>query len=255
MSRLIWNKTGDFIDLAVVNCEVYEYFVENLTKHGINQYSMGNLNFDQLRDELIEKHTLFRDFVRNRLKSNTLDFDIDPSNHDDLNKLHRAWVKLHQQYPNIGRVFDSSVLLRINKLIHQIEELSHNVVINTSKPHLCFENIFGSKILSHGVWNLGIEFNNLGRTSFNKWHNGDSIADTDTNNFDEIYTQLRIKVIPAREYQLPVSYQNWCNQHGLECVGDCLPLANFDNIEQNLLKYKQLVLTNSLIKNNFIILE
>ena len=255
MSKLSWTKTGDFIDLAVVNREVYHYFVSNLNEHGINSYSVGNLGFDTLRDELLEKYKLFRAFVQNRLKSNAFDFDVDPSSQDDLNKLHRAWVKFHQQYPNIGRVFDKSVLVRINKLIHEIEELSYNVVINTDNPDVCFKNIFGSKILSHGVWNLSVEFNNLGRTLYNKWYNGDQVGDTDTNNFDDIYTQLRIKVVPAESSPLPLSYQTWCKHRGLECVGDRLPLANFDNIEQNLLKYRQLVLTNSLVENNFIILE
>lgn len=255
MSKLIWTKTGDVIDLVVTNREVYDYFVANLNSHGINRYAMVDFGYKLFRDELLEKHKLFQTFVQTRLKSDAFDFDVDPNNQSDLNKLHREWVKFHQRYPNIGLLFDKSVIDRINKLIHRIEELPQVFIIDTPEPNTCFTNKFGPSILDHGIWNLSIEYNSLGRSSYNKWNNGDPVSDSDTNNFEEFYTQLKVRVVPSEQHPLPVEYQTWCKRYGLACVGSCLPLANFDNMEQNLLKYRQLVLANSLIENNFIILE
>jgi hypothetical protein len=255
MSKLSWTQSGDFIDLAVINCEVYEYFVSNLNLHNINQYATVDFGFASMRDELLEKFSVFRNFVKTKLRSDIFDFDIDPSNQEHLNKLHRAWVKIHQQYPNIGNVFDRSLVNRINMLIHYIEDLSQDFVVETINPERCFKNIFGTKILNHGVWNVSIPYLNLGRSSYRKWVNGDCVNDSDTNNFDDLYTRLQIKTVPSEQYSLPPQFKSWCQQYGLECVGDSLPLANFDNLEQNMLKYRQLILTNSLIENNFIILE
>ena len=255
MSTLVWKKTGDCIDLVPINHKVYEFFVENLNTNDINRYPMIDLGFESKRQELLMLFEQFKIFVSTKLKSNLLNFDLDPSNQDDLNKLHRTWVKIHQAYPNIGRVFDNSVLYKINKLIHKTEELCQNFSVTTAKPDLIFENPFGTAILKHGYFNVTVEYNNLGRRSYNKWVHGDSVQDIDTNNFDEIYTELNIKCRPSESYELPLDYQSWCRKNNIDCVGSCLPLANFDNYETNMLKYKQLILTNSLVTDNFITLE
>jgi len=255
MSKLVWKKTGNYIDLVPINHKVYDFFVDNLNANHANQYAMPSLDFEKSQQELLMLFDQFRIFVTTKLKSDLLDFDLDPSNQDDLNRLHRTWVKIHQAYPNIGQLFDNSVLYKINKLIHKIEDLCQDFRITTAKPKLSFENTFGATILQHGRFNLNVAYNNLGRSSYNKWCHGDSVQDTDTNNFDEIYTELVIKCIPSEMYELPVDYQSWCKKYSIDCVGSCLPLANFDNHEINMLKYKQLILTNSLVTDNFIILE
>jgi hypothetical protein len=255
MSKLVWKKTGDHIDLVPINHKVYDFFVDNLNANHANQYAMADLGFEKSQQELLILFDQFRIFVSTKLKSNLIDFDLDPSNQDDLNRLHRTWVKIHQTYPNIGRLFDNSILYKINKLIHKIEDLCQNFSIATAKPDLIFENPFDTKILQHGRFHVNVEYNNLGRTSYNKWCQGDSVKDTDTNNFDEMYTELTIKCRPSETYELPVDYQSWCKKYNINCVGSCLPLANFDNYEINVLKYKQLILTNSLVTDNFIILE
>lgn len=255
MSKLIWTATGDTIDLVVDNHEVYDYFLTNINASNTNRYHLVDFDYKSIRDELLDKFQQLQSFFRTKLRDNTFEFDIDPSNQQDLNHLHRTWVKYHQKYPNIGKLFDQQILSRINKLIHAIEELSQEFLISTDKPEYCFENIFGVGILQHGIFNLSVEFNNLGRYTFNKWVNGDNVEDTDTNNFKDFYTTLKICVRPPELFPLPIEYQNWCKKLNIDCVGSQLPLANFDNIDNNLLKYRQLVLRNSLVENNFIILE
>lgn len=255
MAKLIWTSTGDCINLDACNYQFYEYFVYNLNQHNVNRYNVDDLGFAELRDELLENFAIFKNFVQEKLKSDFFDFEIDPSNHSDLNRLHRAWVKYQQQHWGITKIFDRVILDKINITIHEIEKLTYRMEITTNNPDQCFKNTFGTSILKHGVYNLAIDFNNLGRNSFDKWQYNDPVNDSDTNNFDDVYTTLILKALPSEEHELPEQYKKWCQKHSIECVGSTLPLANFDNLEENLVKYRQLILTNSLVKNNFIVLE
>lgn len=255
MPRLVWTSTGDCIDLNPCNHQFYEYFVHKLNENDLGRYNVDDLGFASLRDELLKNFAEFKNFAKSRLNSDEFDFDIDPSNHADLNRLHRDWVKYQQQHWAITKIFDQHILEQINVAIHEIEKLTFRIELSTDRPGRCFPNVFDKSILKHGLYNLEVQFNNLGRSSYNKWQYGDPVNDSDTNNFDEVYTTLILQALPGEEYELPTQYRDWCHKHNIECVGSCLPLANFDNAEQNLVKYRQLILTNSLVRNNFIILE
>jgi len=255
MPKLRWNATQDAIDLEVVDHRVYDYFREQLNLHSLNKYTVSHLGYATLSQELQESFGNLQNLFRTKLQSSIFDFDFDPSNQFDLNRLHRSWVKVHRQYPNVGRIFDSTFLARINKLIHYIEELTTPFEITTPNPYFSMPNIFGTDVLKYGTFNVTISFNNLGRTSYNKWLNGDQVHDTDTNNFNEFYTTLTINTNPSIEQSLPTAYTNWCKQNHMPCVGGIMPLANLDKLEKNLLQYRQLFYKNSLIENNFITLE
>ena len=258
MPKLVWSSTGDVIKLNPSNNDVYNYFVEQLNKNNLNRYPMLNLGFVNLSQELQTNFGLAQKLFRNRLNSSAFDFEFDASNQEHLNSLHRRWVKVHQEFPYIGKLFDTQipgVLNRINKLIHAIEGLTQTVEIESPDSTKVIPNPFGTDILKYGIFNLSIAFNNLGRTSYNKWINGDTTQDTDTNNFFEFYTTLRFKTLPPTEQLAPKEYQQWCQTYSIPCVGNQMPLANFDKLDENLLQYRQLFYKNSLVENNFITLE
>lgn len=255
MPKLRWNVTQDAIDLAVVDHRVYEYFKEQLNVNALNHYSVSHLRYATLSQELQESFGKLQNLFRTKLHSAFFDFDFDPSDQHDLNRLHRAWVTAHQQYPSIGKLFDPGFLSRINKLIHYIEESTTAFEITSLDPHFSMPNIFGTDVLRYGKFNITISFNNLGRSSYNKWINDDRIHGTDTNNFDEFYTTLRINTNPSIELNAPTKYIEWCKFNQMPCVGNIMPLANFDKLEENLLQYRQLFYRNAVIENNFITLE
>jgi len=255
MPKLRWTTTHDAIDLAVIDHSVYNYFVGQLNANALNHYTMSDLGYATLSKELQESFGSLQQLFRTRLRSTIFNFNFDPSNQDDLNHLHRTWVQVHQEYPNIGKLVDPNFLSRINKLIHYIEELTSPVEITTHNPNFYMTNIFGPDVLRYGTFNITIAFNNLGRTSFNKWMNNDPVHDTDTNNFNEFYTTLRINTNPSIEQSAPQAYQYWCKNNQMPCVGGQMPLANFDKLEENLLQYRQLIYKNSVIENNYITLE
>jgi hypothetical protein len=258
MPRLRWTQTHDVIELAVVDHSVYEYFVEQLNTNALNQYTVSDLGYASLSQELQQRVDRIRSFVQRRLYLTDFDIELDPSNQDDLNRLHIQWVKLHQQFPNIATVADNVLpgdLAAINKLIHAIEESTLNFEAVSLNPYHIIPNPFGPTILDFGIYNISIAYNNLGRSSWQKWQNNDTTIDTDLNNFLELYTTLRLNVGRSETRETPTQYQTWCNQHGLPCVGSQMPLANFDKLDENLLQYRQLFYKNSLIENNFITLE
>lgn len=258
MPKLRWTATHDAIELSVIDHRVYDYFIGELNAKSINKYSVSNLDIASLSKELSNYFGTVRLLFQEKLRIDAFDFDFDPSQQQHLNYLHQQWVKLHQRYPSITRLVDQhcpGAMYQINKLIHRIEQSYQDIEIVTEQPTWCMPNTFGADVLQHGWSNLSISYNNLGRSSFDKWMVGDTTLDTDLNNFEEFYTTLRVKVMPVTTALLPESYQNWCRQHQIPCVGSQMPLANFDNVEQNMLKYRQMFYKNSMIENNFIILE
>lgn len=258
MPRLRWTQTHDVIELAVIDHSVYEHFVEQLNSRALNQYTVSDPGYASLSQELQQRFDRIQSFVHDRLHLTNFDIELDTGNQDDLNRLHSQWVKLHQRFPNIATVADSVFpgdLHAINQLIHAIEESTWNLQAVSSDPNYMMPNRFGTDILGFGVYNISIAYNNLGRSTWQKWQNNDTTIDTDLNNFSEIYTTLRLKVVRHEERSAPKEYQTWCEQHSLPCVGSQMPLANFDKLDENLLQYRQLFYKNSLIENNFITLE
>ena len=258
MPRLRWTQTHDVIELAVVDHSVYKYFVEQLNTNALNQYTVSDLGYASLSQELQQRFVRIQSFVHDRLHLTDFDIEFDPSSQDDLNHLHRLWVKLHQRFPNIATVADHVLpgdLAAINKLIHTIEESTLDFKAVTPDPNYTMLNRFGTRALKFGAYNISIAYNNLGRSTWQKWQNNDSTVDTDLNDFSELYTTLRLNVAQPETWTPPARYQKWCDQHGLPCVGSQMPLANFDKLDENLLQYRQLFYKNSLVENNFITLE
>jgi uncharacterized protein YacL (UPF0231 family) len=258
MPRLRWTQTHDAIELTVVDHSVYEYFVEQLNINALNQYTVSDLRYASLSQELQQRFDRVQSFVKSRLHLEDFDMELDPSSQHSLNLLHSRWVKLHQTHPNIDAVCNRVLpgdLARINKLIHAIEESLIDVEAVAPEPNYTMHNLYGAKILGFGIYNISVAHNNLGRSTWQKWQNADNNISGDLNDFAEIYTTLRINVSQTETKSAPPEYHAWCNQNNLPCVGNQLPLANFDKLDENLLYYRQLFYKNSLVENNFITLE
>ena len=259
MPKLRWTQTHDAIELAVVDHNVYNYFVEQLNANALNQYTVSDLGYAFLSQELHQRFRRIQSFVQSQLNLTDFDIELDPGNQEDLNRLHSQWVKLHQRFPNIATVTDRALpgdLAAINELIHAIEASTLNFEAVSLDPNYKMSNIFGTNVLGFGAYNISVDYNNLGRSTWHKWQHNDTTVDTDLNDFSELYTTLKLNVARNRTWRTPpAEYQKWCDQHGLSCVGNQMPLANFDKLDENLLQYRQLFYKNSLVENNFITLE
>ncbi len=252
MSKLVWSLTGDEIPLVPCNNELYEYFVAQLQSLNTNRYVGPYMDHSELFAQLDESLQSLNHIIKHKFKITVFDIDS-PNWHDQslLNRLHKDWVKLHQLHTNISTICEnieegSSIhFYRLNKLIHSAEmQFDDLLLINDSSS---FKNIFEHDLSMHGIAGLMINYNNLGRSTFNKWINFDTdYTDSDTNNFKEIYTELTLSLARPRVYGVPPMFQ-----HNTPC-GDRIGLANFDKLEENLLNYRQLIYKNFRLSSNFI---
>ena len=261
MPKLIWTQTQDAINLEVIDHRVYSHFVTFVNENSLNQFTMSDIGFASLRQELQDSFGTLQEFFRTKLKSTHFDFDVAPWNQDDLNKLHRAWVTIQQQQPALLKILNKvqpGLLSRVNRAIHAIENSTNDITLTTSDPEYAMpfpeEGSYGYSVglLRHGYFNITIEYTNVGRTSFEKWINNDRFDGPDTNNFNELHTTLKVNTKPTACYPEPLQYRTWCEENSIRCTGNVMPLANFDNLQNNLLQYRQLFYKNSVIENNFI---
>jgi hypothetical protein len=263
MAKLVWLSTGDEIEIQPVDQQIYEYFVSNLDQTQQNRYRTQSLKLDQsiteLTDYLIAVSKLFQ-----------TKFGIDPwpmGNIDlldqtCLNYIHESWVKLHLQYPGIAELGDKIVpgtrdqLYKINKLVHVLEESFNLLHFETPNPTTNFSNPYGPEILNFNTSGIRIDYNNLGRSTFNKWKNfDDQINNTDVNDFSELYTSITVSLTRPYIGTAPKEYLDWACSHNIQPYGSTLNLARFDKLEENLLKYRKLFYKNSRITHNYFTLK
>lgn len=261
MPKLLWSQTHDAINLDVIDHRVYSRFVIFLNEQSLNQFTMSDLGFATLSEELKSSVGTLQQFFRDKLKSDAFDFNFDPTNQEDLNKLHRVLVTSQQQQPALVKILNKvqpGLLQRVNRAIHAVEQSTDNIRLTTTDPDYTIPlptegpGQFGIGLLRHGNFNIAFEHTNNGRSSFEKWVNGDSFSGLDTNNFNELHTTLKINTKPSVCYPEPLEYRQWCKENSIPCAGNVMPLANFLDLQSNLGHYRQLFYKNSVIENNFI---
>lgn len=262
MAKLIWTTTGDEIDILPVDYKVYEYFVENLNQTQQNCYKT-ELDLEQPIAELNNYLTTVNNLFKTKFNIGLLDIDnIDLLNQTHLNSLHQRWVELHLQYPEIENLSEKISpgtkiqLYKINKLIHRLEESFNLINFETPDPNVNFHNPFGPTILNFDSANIRIDYNNLGRSTYNKWQNFDEqFTGVDLNDFKELYTSITVTLTKPTSSTAPKEYTDWAICHNIQPHGSRLNLAIFDKLEENLLKYRKLFYKNSRITSNYFILK
>jgi hypothetical protein len=248
--KLVWQKTGDFIDCDPIDYSFVEFWLDNQNNFEWNTTSC----FPQ--QELIDELTILIDRVHinlNKLKISLIDTPADFVCQNTLNTLHRNWVQLHLTHPNISNLFGSEFKIdieRINKALHELEE-SWNLVIKSEQ--LPFVNTHRIP-MNFGDSNIKILYANLGRSTYNKWLNfDDNVTDVDTNNYNEINPLLLLKLNRSHSTTPPLEYANWCSKHQVRPTPDKILLANFKDLASKQDTYRSLFMKNFVLNNNDVI--
>ena len=263
MAKLVWEKTGDTIDIHPVDHAVYGYFVENLNQSDQNRYRLPSLELETLVVELVHDLTTVDTFFQSKFDIETwITSTIDLLDQAQLNHFHRVWAELHLKYPNISVLSDKILpgmnqrLHNINKSIHKLEESFDWLNCQTPTPTVNFSNPFGTQILSFDTASIQIDYNNLGRSTYNKWKNFDSqVHGNDTNDFDQLYSSIILSLKRPATGTIPKEYMDWAKCHNIQPHGNTLTLAQFDKLEENLLTYRKLIYKNSRIAENYFTLK
>jgi len=198
--KIVWLKTGDFIELEVLNHDLMNFLVSTWETNNLNNfYNLTKVESKNLLSELHDNLAKTNDLLINFF--NITDLNLSASlDQNDLNLIHEKWVMLFAKYPNIGKLLEKKQsnaefhIKDINTKIHQLEE-SFSITVD-NKVYAPITNKFGDSIISFNTSNIFVNYTNLGRYTYNKWHNYDrSFKNIDHNDFVEIHGNLNINLL------------------------------------------------------------
>lgn len=234
---LVWEKSGDSLEIDVDNHELAEYWVSELTRTNKTTFDfVGSTLPDnsiplKLADCLDSTNRVLQKFGIDPL----MDPNSDWLNQDNLNVLHSRWVKILHKHSKLceilHKIADKSVEQKfhdVNNLIHQIEFKALVEYTNSKEVTWQTPNIFGSEITKFGQWHVELHYQNLGRSNYEKWYNYDhNVDDSDTNNFTHIGGLVYFNLCRPITLQPPAEYINYCAEHKITPYGNKLPIGNF----------------------------
>lgn len=247
--KMVWQKTGDCIICDPLDHNFVEYWLEN--QNEFIWQTTSCFPQQQLISELshlVEQVQIDLNKVKIKLIETPINF-----NQHTLNILHRRWVQLHIEHPNISKLFNGNFKIsldRINKVLHELEEswsLRLSSDSNLMPTYNKLPKLFGQA-------NIKLPYENLGRSSYNKWLNFDeSLETTDTNNFNELHNKLFINLNRSYITDPPKDYVSWITNKGFDAVPNDLLLANFVDLDTKQDIYRALFLKNFVHELNDVI--
>lgn len=246
--KLVWGKSGDFIECIPIDIGFAEYWIDSQQ----NFIWQTTSCFPQ-HDLINELNSLIGDVDKelSKIKIRLIDssMTIDQSK---INMLHTNWVRLFKKHPNINKLFGidfKNKMDRINKALHELEESWKLQMFANREPRVIdyqLPIIFGKS-------NIEIPYENLGRSSYNKWANFDNNITEDTNDFNELHYKVQINLNRPYTTQAPIEYVKWCGELSIIPKSNELLLANFSNLETKLDTYRTLFMKNFVLDNNDVI--
>jgi hypothetical protein len=258
--KLVWKKTGDSIIIENLNNEFNEYCINHWNKNNCNNFFITEpFDINNVLQEL--KKSL--EITNNNLQFFKI-YDLNLSisiNQDDLNSLHEKWVVLQRKHPMISFLCEKKFkngkfhFDNVNMKIHELERLFNLILTNNDIKS--FTNFFNYNLTSFDAVNVYLKYNNPGRQSYEKWLNFDkSTENIDRNDFNEFYGNVNINLDRAYKKSLPIEYVDWCKKNNIqEYSGDKIVIGNFINLEENLIKYRELFVKNFSVEKNGVMFE
>jgi len=255
--KIVWNSTGDHLDIEPINPELAAYWVHNLDQSQLNKFHLKHSYFDPSWPTALETHIRTIDnWLRSKLKITGLsEFrNQDLIDQSVLNAIHRTWIGIIHDHPKLVALLSHDTDLffhwnQINKKIHYIEDGFKSLY--KAKQHWETPNIFGTDVLDFGICHIEIVFSQKGRSTFNKWRTLDhNMVDRDTDNFSSIGAEVSIRLTKRQSYSPPQEYVDFCKLNSIPVVGNTLNLANFCNFETQLSEIRHVYLRNITHENN-----
>lgn len=248
--KVVWTSSGDEIEFIPDNQALCEYFIK-----GLNQASLACVHSDVNTAWPTQLIANLQDINLVLLDTKLADpFDLgDPYDQQYLNQLHRQWVKFHLQYPKIIaflKAKDAELVNKfrgINSMLHKTEKMFVQAYIGMRGTHMItLDNIF-ENALSFDTANLQLYYHDLGRNTFNKWANFDSVLDQeDTNDYAKLAADVHLNLNRTMLQSAPANYVDWCKNQGLKTVpGRWINLGNFVDLDSRLADYRKILARNN----------
>lgn len=234
--NLVFIKSGDSIQLVHHNMELVNYYIESLDSTNKNNFTISVTtlidNIDYLKQCIID----IDKFLISKFKFNTFSkfVDIELYNQLVLNEIHKVWVNFQLEKASIitllHKVDDELVkkFRDINNILHNIESVKFKLVNFDSHNIWSCKNIFGTDIIDFNNYNVKIEFNDLGRITYDKWRNHDTnINDSDTSDWETLGGELILRTNKPFETDAPKIYKTFCKNNNIPIIGHTVGLGNF----------------------------
>ena len=246
-ARLVWLPSGDAIDFRVIWPELFLYWLGKLGAD--NSFHMSAPSeADNYRQSLQSNINAIR-YVPSALPTLIEEWPDDLYDQRSLNKLHRDWVLAGQRFPRLPLLLQRMGLERawrgINEDIHRLESSFAWQYQNYEIHPWQVPNKYGAKVLDHATANIMLGFDNLGRSTWEKFCNYDDDSfDVDTNNFEMLSGKIEINLGRPMSYTMPENYRNWCARHNVPEVGRHIRIGNFNDDPKTLKKLRGLFTSN-----------
>lgn len=250
LGKLVWVKSGDEIKFSPTCPDLLTYYVDVLDSTNANNFKLDTTKFSVDHISGFTKVVKSIESISNKIPFEIDNWHGDAFNQDYLNLLHKQWVQTGIKYPSMPLLLRKMSNLdkdyrEINTLLHQIESSFVYNFKNYDQDQYQIENIFGPSVLGFDQANIAIGFDNLGRSSWEKFCNFDENADdTDTNNFNKLSGVIHFNLNRPLSAGPPVEYVDWCKAHNVPVVGKQLNLGNIVDLELKLTDLRKIVVRN-----------
>jgi hypothetical protein len=211
-------------------------------------------------------------------QKNTLD---DYLNQDFLNKTHADWVfsqfdivdidkirfssnhdaasignRLHNLYPDEIRQIKTAQAMEklgyiypyeeVNMCVHRLEQSFNHLEFNSADKWKVFENPFRKSMISNNdVVNFSFGYTYVGRQYYNKFeYFDDELKCKDHYNYETLEYAFNMNLKKPQTIPYSKEFLEWADKHNAELITTQIPIANIDNLADNLLEYRKMVFRN-----------
>jgi len=256
--KLVWDKTGDFINLEILNHKVFQFLIEYWKSNNSNKFLPHTKFSLDITYKKLKKSLKITNKILKFFKIDDLEIDLN-LDQNTLNLLHEKWVILQRKHPMISALCEKKFeggKFHFDNINHQIHILENgfNFLIGNNDLTAIKNNF--DDITTFNFANIYLEYKNPGRQTFDKWINYDNnVYDIDKNDFSEFYGFVNINLNRPYKKLPPPEYIKWCQDRKINAYGDKISLANFENLEYNIKTYRELFLKNFTLSNNYVSFE
>lgn len=248
-AKIIWHNTGDEIIFVPCDCELFEYWVSGLHQATYNDFSLTESDFCFVSTEKLKISLERCKTYATRIPFLISNWDGDCLDQHYLNVLHKEWVETSKAYPRLIQLLKQLGIEQewrdINFYIHEIEGNFKFKFANYISDPWQLPNPYGNKILGFTTANFSLGFDNLGRSSYNKFLCRDeNVDDSDTNDRSMLSGLVKISLDKPLTWQPPGEYIQWCKEKNWPVIGDSLPLGNIENLDENLTDIRHVLVRN-----------
>mgnify|MGYP001247984053 FL=1 len=230
---MIWQVTGDTLDIDVTYPELMEHWMSNLPSHDF-VIKKDNMPYDAV-ERLSSSIRDVNELLKSKFDIKIFDYGQVKMEQRFLNQVHRDWARLQQEHENITKIierFNGDYLKQfydINDAFHVIEQRCKVRYVEQGSDTEFKHQMPGisdpERFLMHGQCQLELQYWSIGRTDYDAWHAGDDVALID--NSTKLPLTFDVKLQRPFTAPYPPSYVDWMRDRGKAPVGSIMPIGNF----------------------------